>query len=46
MQRSLKDGLVETLLANTEIRPQPWGEDLTLRGITALVQANVPYQPN
>jgi predicted NBD/HSP70 family sugar kinase len=45
MQRSLKDGLVETLLANTEIRPQPWDEDLTLRGITALVQANVPYQP-
>jgi len=46
MRRSLKDGLVETLLANTEIRPQPWDEDLTLRGITALVQADVPYQPN
>jgi predicted NBD/HSP70 family sugar kinase len=46
MRRSLRDGLVETLLANTEIRRQPWDEDLTLRGITALVQANVPYQPN
>jgi predicted NBD/HSP70 family sugar kinase len=46
MKRSLSDSLVETLLANTEIRPQPWDEDLTLRGITALVQSNVPYQPN
>jgi N-acetylglucosamine repressor len=46
MRRSLRDGLVETLLANTEIRPQPWDEDLTLRGITALVQANAPYQPS
>ena len=46
MRRGLRDGLVETLLANTEIRPQPWDEDLTLRGITALVQANAPYQPS
>jgi hypothetical protein len=46
MQRGLSDGLVETLLANTEIRPYPWNEDLTLRGITALVLGNVPYQPN
>lgn len=46
MRRGLRDGLVETLLANTEIRPQPWDEDLTLRGITALVLGNVPYQPN
>jgi len=46
MRRSLRDGLVETLLANTEIRPYPWNEDLTLRGITALVMDNVPYQPS
>jgi predicted NBD/HSP70 family sugar kinase len=45
MKRGLRDGLVETLLANTEIRPHPWNEDLTLRGITALVLGKVPYQP-
>ena len=45
MRRGLSDGLVETLLANTEIRPYPWNEDLTLRGVTALVLGNVPYQP-
>jgi N-acetylglucosamine repressor len=46
MQRGLRDGLVEALLDNTEIRPYPWNEDLTLRGITALVLGSVPYQPN
>ncbi|HVM83915.1 MAG TPA: ROK family protein [Candidatus Binatia bacterium] len=46
MRGSLRDGLVETLLANTHIRPYPWNEDLTLRGITALVLGSVPYQPN
>jgi len=43
MRRSLKDSLVETLLANTDIRPYPWNEDLTLRGVTALVLGSVPY---
>jgi predicted NBD/HSP70 family sugar kinase len=46
MKRGLSDGLVETLLANTEIRPYSWDEDLTLRGVTALVLGNVPYQPS
>jgi predicted NBD/HSP70 family sugar kinase len=44
MRRSLGDGLVETLLANTEIRPYRWNEDLTLRGIIALVLGGVPFQ--
>src|SRR5690349_8905488 len=46
MRRSLGDGLVETLLANTEIRPYRWNEDLTLRGIIALVLGSVPFQLN
>jgi hypothetical protein len=44
MRRSLGDALVETLLANTEIRPYRWDEDLTLRGIIALVLGGVPFQ--
>jgi predicted NBD/HSP70 family sugar kinase len=45
MRRSLGDALVESLLANTEIRPYPWNEDLTLRGIIAQVLDHVPFQP-
>jgi N-acetylglucosamine repressor len=44
MRRGLRDGLVETLLDNTEIRPFSWNEDLTLRGIIALVLGGVPFQ--
>jgi predicted NBD/HSP70 family sugar kinase len=44
MRQSLRDALVEALLANTEIRPYAWSEDLTLRGVIGLVLGNVPFQ--
>lgn len=37
MRRALDEALVDTLLAQTEIRPHPWNEDLTLRGIVLQV---------
>jgi predicted NBD/HSP70 family sugar kinase len=44
MRQSLNDALVETLLANTRIRPYPWNEDLALRGIIAQALDSVPFQ--
>jgi predicted NBD/HSP70 family sugar kinase len=37
MRRSLEEALVDTLLAQTEIRPYPWTADLTIRGIVLQV---------
>lgn len=37
MRRSLDEALVDTLLAQTEIRSYPWNEDLTIRGIVLQV---------
>jgi N-acetylglucosamine repressor len=37
MRRTLEEALVDTLLAQTEIRPYPWTADLTLRGIVLQV---------
>ncbi|MDY0872301.1 ROK family transcriptional regulator [Dongia rigui] len=37
MRRSLDEALVDTLLAQTEIRPYPWTADLTIRGIVLQV---------
>lgn len=37
MRHSLEDALVDTLLAQTEIRPYPWTSDLTIRGIVLQV---------
>jgi N-acetylglucosamine repressor len=37
MRRALDEALVDTLLSQTEIRPQAWEEDLILRGIVLRV---------
>lgn len=40
MRRALDEALVDTLLAQTEIRPYPWTADLTIRGIVLQVLDN------
>lgn len=41
MRRSLDEALVDTLLAQTEIRAYPWDEDLTIRGIVLQVLGGI-----